>query len=196
MNSMTPDSELSIEQVVGFNLGRLRSAQGWTQVEFGKRIAEKARLPAEKAWSRQAVSNAEQGRRAFTVADLLVLSLVFELPLSALLVIPSAVARIKIGEVSLPRNYVEDPKWLHETTAGGLAEVAAALTTLHIGLDELLDHAYEVQQQAMTLLGASDRLRGMVSQEAKGAPLWTDYDTDRWPNPPSPLAHTRQENHK
>ncbi|MFK3734060.1 helix-turn-helix transcriptional regulator [Streptomyces sp. NPDC088090] len=50
------------EEIVGFKVARLREAAGLSQAQLGASMA--------KPWSRQAVSAAEKGRRAFTLADL------------------------------------------------------------------------------------------------------------------------------
>ena len=53
---------MKIELAVGNRIRELRESQGLSQAQLGERL--------QKPWPRQAVSAAEQGRRAFTVAEL------------------------------------------------------------------------------------------------------------------------------
>ena len=59
---------------VGINMRRYRTQRGWTQEELGKRMGERPDAPP---WSRQAVSAAEKGKRAFAVDEVATLADVF-----------------------------------------------------------------------------------------------------------------------
>ncbi|MFD1660008.1 helix-turn-helix transcriptional regulator [Streptomyces caeni] len=65
---------MKIEEVIGANLQWIREDQGMTQAQLGEAVARHLGKP----WSRQAVSAAEKGRRAFSAADLLALALVLD----------------------------------------------------------------------------------------------------------------------
>lgn len=76
-----------IEHYIGRGISEARTQRGITQAELGERLERYT----GKAWSRQAVSSAELGNRAFTAADLLALSLALETPVT-LLMAPMTVA--------------------------------------------------------------------------------------------------------
>lgn len=76
---------MKIEQVVGKNLAKLRQVWPMSQSELSNRISEKT----GKYWSRSVISAAESGDRAFTVRDLVMLALVFEVPVTTLLLPPN-----------------------------------------------------------------------------------------------------------
>lgn len=71
---------MKIEEVIGANLARLRDEKGMSQSQLGDAVAEHLGKP----WSRQAVSAAEKGRRAFTAADLLALARTLDVSVPAL----------------------------------------------------------------------------------------------------------------
>jgi transcriptional regulator with XRE-family HTH domain len=62
---------MKLEELIGANLARLREARGMSQAQVGDALSGYL----DKPWSRQAVSAAEKGRRAFTAAELLSLAL-------------------------------------------------------------------------------------------------------------------------
>ena len=65
--------------IVGENMRRYRLASGWSQAGLGERLGGYL----DGSWSRQAVSHAEKGGRAFGVSELVALTKTFDLPLSA-----------------------------------------------------------------------------------------------------------------
>lgn len=58
---------MRIEEVIGRWITEGRELAGMTQAQLGERVAE---LLGGKAWSRQAISTAEKGHRAFVAAEL------------------------------------------------------------------------------------------------------------------------------
>lgn len=85
---------VKIEEIVGANLQWIREDQKMTQVQLGEAVAEYL----EKPWSRQAVSAAEKGRRAFSAADLLALALVLDVTIPSFFLLRNW----HEGEVELP----------------------------------------------------------------------------------------------
>lgn len=164
---------MKIEKVVGQNMAALRAAQHWSQPEFGRKIGEVTRKP----WSRQAVSNAENGLRSFTAADLVAIAYVYETSPAALLALPpaSAVATIEIGDVSLPRDELEHPDWQHESTSEAIHAVVNAVRTVAIGLDQLQTLALPIWRNAEEIVAAGIMLEGRVSLEEKGAARPGDF---------------------
>ncbi|MFI7583163.1 helix-turn-helix transcriptional regulator [Kocuria sp. M1N1S27] len=83
----------TMEEVVGANLTRFREREGISRAELGRRIGAFANKP----WSRQAVSLAEAGKRAFGVTDLVTISYSTGLTMTDLLAIPEDVDHIELG---------------------------------------------------------------------------------------------------
>lgn len=73
---------MELEEVIGTKLARLRDARGMSQAQVGEALPEYLGKP----WSRQAVSAAEKGRRAFTAAELVSLALSLRVSLVELLI--------------------------------------------------------------------------------------------------------------
>lgn len=72
---------MSIEQTVGANLHRAREHAGLSQAEFGSAIGEVLNRPP---WTRQAVSVAEKGGRAFTAVELVAIAETLDIPIADL----------------------------------------------------------------------------------------------------------------
>jgi len=70
---------MELEKVIGARIAALRDGK-MTQAELGERVGRYMGKP----WSRQTVSAAEKGRRAFAALDLLVLSVELDVPLYSL----------------------------------------------------------------------------------------------------------------
>lgn len=70
-----------IEQVIGRAVRRWREFKGLTQTQLGQALAAQTGVP----WSRQAVSAAEAGNRAFSASDLLALALTLGIEFGQLL---------------------------------------------------------------------------------------------------------------
>jgi transcriptional regulator with XRE-family HTH domain len=89
----------TMEEIVGANLTRYREREGISRAELGRRIGAFANKP----WSRQAVSLAEAGKRAFGVTDLVTISYSTGLTVTDLLTIPEDVDHIELGaEIPIP----------------------------------------------------------------------------------------------
>lgn len=78
---------MRLEDAIGWNVARLREAAGLSQAQLGEALGAYLGKP----WSRQAVSAAEKGRRAFTAAELVSLALVLKASLDHLL-LPGALS--------------------------------------------------------------------------------------------------------
>ncbi|WP_417233515.1 hypothetical protein [Arthrobacter sp.] len=72
---------LTIKQVIGTNVRKLRTSSSLSQSEFGQKVGGFT----GKAWSAQTVSVAEAGRREFVAVELLVLCLVLECTIADLM---------------------------------------------------------------------------------------------------------------
>lgn len=71
----------SIEVVIGLRMHETRRAKELTQEQFGQSLGELL----GRAWSRQAVSSAEQGGRQFTAAELVAIAHVLNTTVPALM---------------------------------------------------------------------------------------------------------------
>jgi transcriptional regulator with XRE-family HTH domain len=90
---------VKIEKVIGANMQLIREDQDMTQAELGEAVAQYLGKP----WSRQAVSAAEKGRRAFSAADLLALALVLDVTIPSFFLLRNW----QEGNVELPGATVD-----------------------------------------------------------------------------------------
>jgi transcriptional regulator with XRE-family HTH domain len=82
---------LRIEEIVGDRVRARRDELGWTQAELGERVGQ--HLGA--TWSRQSVSAAEKGKRAFPVAELVAFAHVLDVTISYLLMPPPNIDKVE-----------------------------------------------------------------------------------------------------
>jgi transcriptional regulator with XRE-family HTH domain len=71
---------MRVEEAVGRQIAQLRAQRGLSLTELGEALGGYL----EKPWSRQAVHQAERGRRSFTAAELTALALVLDTSVPAL----------------------------------------------------------------------------------------------------------------
>lgn len=83
-----------IEQVIGERILLRRTDLGLTQEEVGKRVG----IWLGREWSRQAVSAAEKGKRAFTAAELIAVAAALGTSIGRLLYAPPGIDAIKLGD--------------------------------------------------------------------------------------------------
>lgn len=156
------------EQVIGRSIRTIRESRGMTQEDLGLRLGKLLVRP----WSRQAVSGAERGERAFTGAELLAVAHVLQTWVGALLMPPIEAEQVDMPSgAALTRADVErtafDPEtrnvlpianeairkvavWLNELLAGGqleLHELRDAYEVLTIG-GKLPDHGLRARAAA------------------------------------------------
>lgn len=72
---------MKVEEAIGRQIARLREARGMSLSELGEAVG----LYLDRPWRRQAVHQAERGRRAFTAAELTALALALETSIPTLL---------------------------------------------------------------------------------------------------------------
>jgi transcriptional regulator with XRE-family HTH domain len=77
---MTLGGDMRIETAIGKQIARLREARQMSLTQLGEAMGKYL----DKPWSRQAVHQAERGRRAFTAAEMAALALVLETSVPAL----------------------------------------------------------------------------------------------------------------
>jgi transcriptional regulator with XRE-family HTH domain len=76
----TKEQALRIETAIGKQIARFRETRQMSLTQLGKAMGKYL----DKPWSRQAVHQAERGRRAFTAAEMAALALVLETSIPAL----------------------------------------------------------------------------------------------------------------
>src|SRR6516165_99706 len=77
---MTLGVGMRIETAIGKQIARLREAQQMSLTQLGEAVGKYLGKP----WSRQAVHQAERGRRAFTAAEMAALALALDTSVPAL----------------------------------------------------------------------------------------------------------------
>ena len=144
---------MRIEEIIGARVTELRADRNLTQTELGERIGLYLGAP----WSRQAVSAAEHGGRAFTAAELLALADVLD---------------STIGAFFLPTRTTDVPEI--ETPAGAPLPINTvlrrALGTPDIEADTAGVRAHlRVAEERERLEADKLRLRAMLAEYAEEA---------------------------
>lgn len=164
---------MRLEAVVGSNVARIRQNRRLSQPDLGRQIGART---GERPWSRQSVSAMENGLRAFTARDLVMLAYLLEVPVSALLYVGPEVEEVELGSsFSLRRSDLEASGWQTDETTESLSSLASALGGLSERLAALQDAAYEADADAKRVQAATFRLRHLQSLESKGATIEEDY---------------------
>jgi transcriptional regulator with XRE-family HTH domain len=83
-----------IGEVIGERVRARREERGWTQAELGRHVGSHL---GQGDWSRQVISSTEQGKRAFTAAELVTLAHVLDVGITYLLTPPPGVDVIEIA---------------------------------------------------------------------------------------------------
>src|SRR5580698_2766634 len=77
---MTLGGDMRIETAIGQQIARLREARQMSLTQLGEAMGKYL----DKPWSRQAVHQAERGRRAFTAAEMAALALALDTSIPAM----------------------------------------------------------------------------------------------------------------
>src|ERR1700683_5326581 len=94
-DGMTLGVGMRIETAIGHQIARLREARQMSLTQLGQAMGRYLGKP----WSRQAVHQAERGRRAFTAAELAAIALALDTSIPALFLADS-------GQIELPGQAV------------------------------------------------------------------------------------------
>src|ERR1700690_1419889 len=86
---------MRVEAAIGEQIARLREARQMSLTQLGQAMGRYL----DKPWSRQAVHQAERGRRAFTAAELAAIAFALDTSIPALFLIDS-------GQIELPGQAV------------------------------------------------------------------------------------------
>jgi transcriptional regulator with XRE-family HTH domain len=82
-----------IEEIVGERVRAKREELRWSQAELGERLGKHLGAP----WSRQSVSAAEKGKRAFPVAEMIAFARVLDVTISYLLMPPANIDTVEMA---------------------------------------------------------------------------------------------------
>ncbi|MHC3467950.1 helix-turn-helix domain-containing protein [Streptomyces sp. 7R007] len=116
---------MRVEEAVGQQIARLREARRMSLAELGEALGRYL----DKPWSRQAVHQAERGRRAFTATELTAIALALDTSIPALFVADTGEEPIEMpGRPVSPEEY--RAVLLHadkDTPLDGVEELISAL---------------------------------------------------------------------
>jgi transcriptional regulator with XRE-family HTH domain len=87
---------MRIETAIGKQIARLREARQMSLTQLGEAMGKYL----DKPWSRQAVHQAERGRRAFTAAEMAALALALETSVPALFLVDAAHIELPSAAIS------------------------------------------------------------------------------------------------
>jgi 8-oxo-dGTP pyrophosphatase MutT (NUDIX family) len=163
---------LRVEQYVGQRIRERRDELDMTQEEFGRQVGHWLGKP----WSRSTVSVAENGRRAFTAAELAVIAHVLDTSPAYLFTPPAGIGEIKTPSgATLPRDKLFAHVTARQREDWNLAAIEETLGLL----EDVLTRGQELRQDLDNLitrriaggLGVSLPLApGMDSGAEQGAP--------------------------
>lgn len=136
---------MRIEEVIGQRIQELRKAQADTKEMTQEDLGESLGRYLERPWSRQAVSAAEKGQRAFTSVELAAFALVFDVPVQRLLS-----TSIDVSTIEMPSGVEIDPRSLTHTSADKEFEIDPQFSArmLREVIDRFKQAAEEVREMA------------------------------------------------
>jgi transcriptional regulator with XRE-family HTH domain len=145
---LQPDSGggVRIEEVIGRWITEGREQEGMTQTELGERVAE---LLGGKPWSRQAISTAEKGHRAFVAAELVAFALVLKCHIEDLTEPPADIELVTLSDDAppVPAQHLRAPG------ADGTGDLGGALARMD-----------ELRQEWLTLRTSTFKTDVLVNQ--------------------------------
>lgn len=149
-----------IEEIVGRWIATGRAANGQSQAQLGTALGEYLGKP----WSRQSISAAEKGDRAFTAAELIAFGLALGCPVEALLEPPADVEQVGIGEGVIDARHLRTAA----ATNADLTAVAEAMQEMRRRWPQLQDTVTDLDelfQRAVRETWKAARGRGIVVAE-------------------------------
>src|SRR6202020_450142 len=125
-SGMTLGVGMRVETAIGHQIARLREARQMSLTQLGQAMGRYL----DKPWSRQAVHQAERGRRAFTAAELAALALALDTSVQTLF-------HADDGPIKLPRRVVSAEEYRgillnrdREAPLDGVEELIVALNDI------------------------------------------------------------------
>jgi transcriptional regulator with XRE-family HTH domain len=163
---------MRIETAIGQQIARLRAARQMSLTQLGEALGKYL----DKPWSRQAVHQAERGRRAFTAAEMAALALVLDTSVPALFL--AGAAQIELPGVAVS---AEDYQ--------GILLYAGDDAPLD-GIEELLVALHDIKQilsrPTLARLAKIERVAEEVASTAPPAPGQRHSAASSEPRPQPP----------
>lgn len=148
VQNLTPPTAMPVEQIVGHQMARARERRGFSQAELGQELARYLGKP----WSRQTVSVAEKGGRAFIAAELAALAHLLEVPIEGFFKPPPDTQGIEITEgVVIDRTDLAERTLPADLTAEARSDMQEVLSQLR-RLDAADDRNRAKREQLHTTL--------------------------------------------
>jgi transcriptional regulator with XRE-family HTH domain len=153
LQGMTRGVRMRVEVAIGRQIGRLREMRQMSLTQLGEAVGRYLGKP----WSRQAVHQAEHGRRAFTAAELAALALALDTSVPALFLADA-------DQIDLPGASVSAQDYL------GILLYAGNDTPLD-GVEELLVALHDIGEVlSRPSLARLAKIGGVAEQVADAAP--------------------------
>ncbi|WP_059009718.1 helix-turn-helix domain-containing protein [Streptomyces specialis] len=122
---------MRVEEAIGAQIARLREARRMSLSQLGEALGRYL----ERPWSRQAVHQAERGRRAFTAAELAAIALVLDTSVPALFLAEPEPGSGEPAGIDLPGGTVSPEEYrgilLHDAKDAPLDGIEELLVALH-----------------------------------------------------------------
>lgn len=143
---------MKVEEIVGANIAARREALGWSQAELGERIAP----TIGKVWTRQTVSAAEKGGRAFTAGEITALAVTLETGIARLFNANLADERITLPSGNeIDRADMPVLGGASDATSVNLPEIAEAAAILADSNDLVVQLGHEAQERLDRMVSLS-----------------------------------------
>jgi transcriptional regulator with XRE-family HTH domain len=158
-----------IESVIGEQITRAREDVGMSQSQLGDELGRLLGKP----WPRQAVSQAEKGRRSFNAAELVAFAAALGRSVESLLVPPADVSTVTLadGDPIDSRHLRGDEEVSSDDNLRKLTQTMGELRREFPGLVELVDRLDDLIGTAALDLWATARGRGVeVDRDVLGLP--------------------------
>lgn len=156
---------MRVEELVGQRVKQARERQGITQEQLGEWLEPLLGRP----WARQAVSTAEQGKRAFTAAELVAIAYVVGVAPHVLLQMPPGVDAVEMPSGSFLTR--EDLSKAAHTGEGG---PGVAAERVQQRLSELMQEVEGVNAKTKGIKRTIERLHDDIAQAVSASPLSAD----------------------
>ena len=145
---------MRVEELVGRHITAERESQQMTQEELGKRIGKLL----GKAWSRQAVSAAEKGARAFTAAELVAIAYALGTNVGYLLTPSAASDDISLPGASISPSDMRSAAFEYSRTASNVVDMGDTIVRIMKRLGKILDEGTASVTEARLLWDQLDSL--------------------------------------
>jgi transcriptional regulator with XRE-family HTH domain len=149
-----------VEELIGFRIRQARSDAGMSLEEFGRLLGE----PLGKAWVKQSVHNAENGRRLFTAAELVAVALVLRCTVADLFRLPSDVDALTLPNATVTREQLN--RWA-ELETPSVADLRRALHSMQASIRRVAEAGASLDQDAQRVFDELESVLTRLSPESE-----------------------------